>query len=185
MYFSNVSASKSHMFRVSTLTMSSLASHLRPSQPHVLVPAVVVAHAAKERCALNSHIVLIYTHKIHILAKFLHTVPLYTKINFKRWFDKAPFLMFEMLFIDETNYGIIEYELKTGYSYDDLTGRQSWQCKGPVVCGVRYGTGRGLRCRVLCDSRRTRYDPQSLVSATVGRSMRGARASFPNSWYIP
>lgn len=103
----------------------------------------------------------------------------YVQTRLHSWYSRS------FYWPDGTNYGIIEYELKTGYSYDDLIGRQSWQCKGPVVCGARYGTGRGLRCRVSCDSRRTRYDPQSLVSATVGRSRSGARASIPNSSYIP
>lgn len=57
------------------------------------------------------------------------------------------------------------------------------QRTGRLRGAARDGTGTPLQG--LCDSRRTRYDPQSLVSATVGRSMRVARASFPNSFNIP
>lgn len=62
----------------------------------------------------------------------------------------------------------------------DLTVRQSWQCKGPVVRGARYGApgGRGLHCRVCAiHAHRMPYDQSlSQYDSKVVRLTRGARA---------
>lgn len=96
--------------------------------------------------------------------------------SFKTQLPKKYWRFWYIRLVEINDHRIHEFELNTSNMYDDLTDRQSWQCEGPVDCGVRFGAD-GDSMQGLCDSR-TRHAVRPVSTTVKWSASRAARALF-------